>query len=85
LARNNLVNLRKEHAMLYVKNLPMWERSLRIGGGAAVAIYAFLYIGGAPGWIIAAGGVGAALTGVLGFCPACALAGRRLAKRDPQG
>ena len=71
--------------MFYVKNLPMWERSLRIGGGAAAAVYGLLNIGGALGWVIVAGGVGAALTGVLGFCPACALAGRRLAKRDPHG
>jgi len=63
----------------------MWERSLRIGGGIAAVVYALLNIGGVLGWVIAAGGVGAALTGILGFCPACALAGRRLAKRDPHG
>ena len=71
--------------MFYVKNLPMWERSLRIGGGIAAAVYALLNIGGVLGWVIVACGVGAALTGILGFCPACALAGRRLAKRDPHG
>ena len=29
------------------------------------------------GWVLAASGALAALTGVLGFCPACATAGRK--------
>ena len=32
----------KEHEMIYVKNLPLWERSLRIGLGMAAAAYAVL-------------------------------------------
>lgn len=71
--------------MIYVKNLPMWERSLRIGGGALAAAYAILSADGVIAWIILAGGIGAALTGIFGFCPACALAGRRLDKRLKQG
>lgn len=71
--------------MLYVKNLPLWERALRIGGGTAAAAYAALNMGSVWGWAMVAGGVGAALTGLFGFCPACALAGRRLAKRTQQG
>lgn len=70
--------------MLYVKNLPWWERLLRIGAGAALAAYA-LISESTLGWVIAAGGVGMALTGMFGFCPACALAGRRLEKRLQQG
>ncbi|MDX1251133.1 MAG: DUF2892 domain-containing protein [Gammaproteobacteria bacterium] len=71
--------------MIYVKNLPLWERSLRIGVGTAAAAYALLSLGGVMGWVILAGGVGLALTGIFGFCPACALAGRRLEKRAQQG
>ncbi len=71
--------------MIYMKNLPWWERSLRIGAGTAAAAYAHLSIGGAMGWVILAGGVGTALTGIFGFCPACALAGRRLEKRLQPG
>lgn len=71
--------------MIYVKNLPLWERLLRFGFGMAAAVYAALNIGGALGWAIAAGGVGAVLTGIFGFCPACALAGRRLKQRARQG
>jgi hypothetical protein len=36
------------------------------------------------GWAVTAGGIGAALTGIFGFCPACALAGRRLKQRARQ-
>ena len=68
--------------MLYVKNLPPWERWLRVGGGAAVAAYALASVAAMLGWMLAATGVGIALSGVFGFCPMCALAGRRLAKRE---
>jgi len=68
--------------MLYVKNLPRWERWLRVGGGAAMTVYALASVGGMLGWMLAAGGAGMALSGVFGFCPMCALAGRRLAKRE---
>lgn len=71
--------------MIYVKNLPLWERSLRIGAGIVAAAYALLSVAGVMGWVILAGGVGTALTGIFGFCPACALAGRRLEKRARQG
>ena len=70
--------------MFYVKNLPLWERYLRIGAGTAVAAYALLAVSGLMGWLILACGVSAAATGIFGFCPACALAGRRLEKRLQQ-
>ena len=78
-------NWQKEHEMFYVKNLPMWERSLRIGAGMAVIAYAAIGMSGIGVWAVMAAGAGAALTGLIGFCPACALAGRRLAKRSSQG
>lgn len=71
--------------MIYMKNLPLWERSLRIGLGIGVAAYAFLELGGVWAWAAMVGGVGAALTGIFGFCPACALAGRRLKGPRQQG
>lgn len=64
--------------MIYVKNLPVWERSLRIGLGMAAAGYAVVSLDDISRWAVALGGVGVALTGIFGFCPACALAGRRL-------
>ncbi len=65
--------------MLYTKNIPAWERSLRIMLGSACAVFAFM------AWdesalVVGAALVGAtlALTGLFGFCPACAMIGRKL-------
>lgn len=77
--------MQKEREMIYVKNLPLWERLLRIGFGVAAAVYAVFIMGGALGLVVAVCGLGAALTGIFGFCPACALAGRRLKQRVRQG
>lgn len=70
--------------MIYLKNLPFWERSLRIGGGAVAGAYGLLNIGEPLGWLALAAGAGIVLTGIYGYCPACALAGRRLEKRAQQ-
>ncbi len=67
--------------MIYLKNVPWWEQLLRMGLAVGVATYALTRVGGTLGWIIVAGAAVLLLTGVLGFCPACALAGRRLEKR----
>ena len=64
--------------MLYVKNLPTWERVLRVALGAALAAGALVLWPGLVGWVVAGACAGMALSGLLGFCPACALAGRRL-------
>ncbi len=66
--------------MFYVKNLPWWERTLRIGAGLVAAAYAGLNLDGYARWGVMACGLGIALTGFFGFFPACALAGRRLEK-----
>ena len=65
--------------MLYTKNIPAWERSLRILLGLACAAFAVM------AWeesklAVAAAGMGASLaaTGLFGFCPGCAMIGRRL-------
>lgn len=67
--------------MIYRKNLYSWEQILRIVAGIGLAIYAAL--GLAPGLIaygVGAGGVVLALTGIFGWCPMCAVAGRKLNK-----
>ena len=65
--------------MLYRKNLPGWERAMRTIGGVAMIAYGLL---GMPGtmasYLIAGTGVVATLTGFFGFCPMCAMVGRRL-------
>jgi hypothetical protein len=64
--------------MLYVKNLPTWERTLRVAGGLALAGAAWVWVPGIWGTVLAASALGTAVSGVLGFCPACAMVGRKL-------
>ncbi len=71
--------------MFYVKNLPTLERALRIAAGLGLILLGMLYFqnGLRSSWGLssAASGVGAIVTGFLGFCPACAMVGRKLDKR----
>jgi Protein of unknown function (DUF2892) len=66
--------------MLYTKNLPVWERIFRSVAGLAMGGCGLVGPGlaGTPvGYIIAASGVTTLLTGFVGYCPACAKAGRQ--------
>lgn len=64
--------------MLYMKNLPTWERLARLIAGV-LAVAASLYLfAGTTAILLAASAAGIALTGLVGFCPMCALVGRRL-------
>lgn len=70
-------------AMFYAKNLPGWERALRIVMGLAALVYAAIGWGTAGfGLAVAIGLMGAmfALTGLFGFCPMCAMVGRKPVK-----
>jgi hypothetical protein len=63
--------------MLYHKNLPGWERALRIALGAALIFYGIVVAGSTL--LMALALVSAAvvlITGFVGFCPVCSLAGR---------
>ena len=66
--------------MFYVKNVPNWERILRIVMGLMALGYAAMSWG-AP-LAVGAGVMGAVLsmTGLFGFCPMCAMVGRKLDK-----
>lgn len=65
--------------MFYIKrNLPMWERALRVVMGLTLAGLAFSQpLAAAAYWLVLASAATMALTAVAGFCPACALLGRR--------
>ncbi len=64
---------------LHVNNLPAWERLLRGACALALAAVSLLLVPSSPwDWLLAAGAAGALLSGLLGFCPACALIGRKL-------
>ena len=71
--------------MFYRKNLPGWERVMRTVGGAVMIAYGLFGIPGLPGmpgamagYLIAGTGAVAILTGFFGFCPMCAMVGRKL-------
>lgn len=66
--------------MFYVKNVPTWERALRVVIGLAVAAWGVLALGGLWGTVLALSAAGIVLSGLFGFCPACAMVGRKLDK-----
>ena len=71
--------------MFYAKNLPGWERVVRLLGAVAMAACAYALRDGVGVWVFGVGAVVAAVTAVVGFCPACALAGRRLDRARKAG
>lgn len=84
------INRSKESiAMFYVKNVPGWERALRIAMGLAGLVFAAMNWGSASlatNVVIGIGLVGAmlAVTGLFGFCPMCAMVGRKPGKPGGQ-
>lgn len=67
--------------MFYIKNVPTWERVLRLIMG--MAALAMVYLSwGLSNLGIAAGVMGLmlAMTGLMGYCPMCAMVGRTLDK-----
>lgn len=59
----------------YRKNISSLHQAVRLAAGLAVAVAAFVYLSGWLVALVAAGGVGIALTGIVGYCPMCAMAG----------
>jgi len=64
--------------MIYVKNVPTGERAVRVVAGLAAAALGLSLVGGMGGWLVAAGAAGLVASGLFGFCPACAMVGRKL-------
>jgi hypothetical protein len=65
--------------MFYRKNLPGWERAVRVIGGAMMIGYGLVGMPGTmAGHLIAGTGAVAIATGFFGFCPMCAMVGRKL-------
>ena len=67
--------------MFYAKNISTTERILRVAIGLCSLGFAWVILG-SSGIGVAAGIVGAmlSLTGLAGFCPMCAMVGRKLDK-----
>ena len=67
--------------MFYRKNVPSWERIMRVVAGILMIACGLVGpgIAGTPvGIIIAITGSVTLVTGFIGFCPACAMVGRKL-------
>ena len=63
--------------MFYRKNIGGKESAARVMAGLLLIGVSLTQLGSTPlGWILAASGAGMALTGLFGYCPACALMGR---------
>ena len=67
--------------MFYRKNLPVWERVARFAGAAVMFLCAIRYAGTPAGWAFGIFGALSAATALVGLCPLCAIAGRKLTKR----
>lgn len=64
--------------MWYRKNVGGWERAARLIGGGLMPICA---LHASPlGLLFSGAGVVTLVTGAFGFCPACAVAGRKQLK-----
>ena len=67
-----------EHrTMWYRKNVGGWERAARLIGGGLMLICGVAALHASPlGLLLGGAGVVTLVTGVFGYCPACAVAGR---------
>jgi hypothetical protein len=63
--------------MWYAKNLPVWERALRFIAALLTAVRAWQLGMGPMAIALAVGAVITVGTAVVGFCPMCAIVGRR--------
>lgn len=64
--------------MFYRKNVGSKEGIVRVVGGVLMASGSLALIGTTPlGWVLAGSGAGMVLTGLFGYCPACAMVGRK--------
>lgn len=59
----------------YRKNIGGLHQAVRVAVGIAMAVAALVYLTGATAWLVALGGTGFSLTGLVGYCPMCAIAG----------
>ena len=64
--------------MFYKKNLPVWERIARLVAAALLGLCALNYSGTPAAWVFGILGLVLGATSVVGFCPMCAMAGRKL-------
>jgi hypothetical protein len=59
----------------YRKNISSMHQVIRLVIGIAAVIASLVFLSGWPTLLVAAGGIGFALTGIVGYCPMCAMVG----------
>ncbi|HMY45966.1 MAG TPA: DUF2892 domain-containing protein [Leptospiraceae bacterium] len=73
---------REGENMIYQKNVPGWERAMRVGLGLLLVVAAAESIYSGRPMVLSVGllfsAIGIVATGFLGWCPACAMVGRKL-------
>lgn len=67
--------------MLYRKNIYAWEQWSRVLLGAALAVWGLGFAPAPWNWLALVAAAGAIVTGIFGWCPACAMIGRRIKER----
>jgi Protein of unknown function (DUF2892) len=77
-----MVSKKRRTRMWYQKNLPTWERAVRLLASIFMASCAWRYGATPVGIAFGVLAVSAILTAFFGYCPACAMAGRTV--RKPQ-
>ena len=70
--------------MIYPKNVPNWERAVRIIFGVVLISLALIQqqFGVVGVIVLIASGVFTIATGFVGWCPACALVGRKIKQQQ---
>ena len=63
--------------MWYRKNVGGWERAARLFGGGLMLVCGVVALQASPlGLLLSSAGVVTLVTGLFGYCPACAIGGR---------
>jgi hypothetical protein len=73
--------------MFYPKNVPNWERLLRLAGGLILVAIALINLFNLSPLVLAVllfSAIFAVVTGFIGWCPACAMVGRKLKNSSPK-
>jgi hypothetical protein len=69
--------------MIYKKNVGTLERFVRVIAGCSMIACGFVVFGRMPlAWVAAVAGALTVASGAIGFCPACAMLGRRQLSRS---
>jgi len=67
---------------LYRKNIRQWEQWSRVAAGVAMVVAAVAVSSVLGRAVLLGGGAAMVVTGLVGWCPACAMVGRSIEASD---